>query len=79
MKELNLKELEQIDGGLILPAQKSTQGGTIYYFDVIDDETGEVLASYNNEYAAWDYCKTHNIDDMYTDWETVKRLREKRA
>ena len=57
-KEINMDHLDQVCGGMII------YNGYDDVYDVLDDKTLEVRASFMNHNDARDYCNRHGISDF---------------
>ena len=84
--ELDLEELEKVNGGSILTVSEGMKvkryGNQYirtpsYKFYVIDDKNGQELGQYANAALAELYCTQNGISSSPITWEEVQALREK--
>ena len=66
--KLNPEELDKVSGGYIFDADEG--------WEVIDDNTGEVIAGGLSEDEAVDLCFKLGIDYDEIDWDALKELRK---
>ena len=69
-KKLNEEELKDASGGYIY-----NHMGDTYGWEVIDDNTGEVIDRNFHRSAAEEYCRAHGINPARITWEELEKLR----
>ena len=75
---LNEEELKDVNGGAIFKYGVSDGWEVATAYEVIDDNTGEVMETFYDDYAgASDYAFRHGMSDQILDWSQLKALREK--
>ena len=74
LQELNDEQLEKVGGGYIFNANNGPYG-----FEIIDDNTGEVIARDYPILAAQQYCQDHGLSSDWISWEELLSLRNKNA
>jgi len=67
MKELNLKEMEMVNGGYLF---KGDNG-----IEIIDDKTGDVLYTTRNLLTLYDIVDQFGVSSRFIIWEELARLR----
>ena len=60
MKRLSEEDLEGVDGGYRYTHYWASDPCMV--FEVIDDTTGDVLATFYDEKSAWDYCRNNGVN-----------------
>ena len=77
MEEIKLNEMEQVNGGYIFAVFEGYDDwGARYTYEVIEDKTGNVLASFDERFEAKDYAWEHGQSYDRIDWPQLKKLRE---
>ena len=74
LQELNEEQLEKVGGGYIFNAKNGPYG-----FEIIDDDTGAVIARDYPIFAAQKYCEDHGLSPDWISWEDLLALRNKNA
>ena len=67
MKELNLKEMEMVNGGYLF---KGDNG-----IEIIDDKTGDVLYTTRNLLTLYDIVDQFGVSSRFIIWEELASLR----
>ena len=80
MKELSLEELDSVQGGMIFNATGTEECDPFKPWEVIHNNTGEVLSRHaTQDEACWAAKQYHNessYDTMLISWDTLSYLRE---
>ena len=73
-RELTMEELEGVSGGFLFNQQNIPGGGKVVW-EVIDDVTGDVLATTTDKDEALRYCKRRRLSNKELRYSQVENLR----
>ncbi len=78
MKKMDDENLDKVNGGLIFNAKDIKGSDPDYHWELIDDNTGNVMGRYKSyDKAAQDAVETGRSTEI-TDWERLTGLRDRK-
>ena len=75
-KKISADDLETLNGGAILDIADDSKD-TGHTYQLIDDNTGAVIASFDTLHASLSYARENGISTDPISWSDVQALREK--
>ena len=77
-KALSKEELDKVSGGYVFEILDGFDAeGPLFTYEVIDDDTGNVMESFDYLDQAREYARSHGMSGERINWDQLKAIREK--